>query len=447
MASETKEHGKTCAEIFRLAGRVRAEVMIESSDSALTRFAGNVISQNVADSSTSVSVRLTDGGRVFRTSFNQTGGAPLADAVTRALAALKLQKKEKGLLPPPAPRPLRPAAPGLYVPATAALKPSFRAAKIAELARFCRARGMECYGTFENGASRLTLANNSGVFASHPETWAAYSVTARKGEGYGWAGHYSPDVSKIDFRGVNARAMEKAAASASPVAAPPGKYTVILEPAAVGDLLFFLAYSGLGGRAWLDGRSFASGALGRRLLHPSITITDDALAGPAAGAPFDFEGMPREKVVLIEKGVARAVVHDRRTAAEAGARSTGHSLPQPNAYGPMPRNLELAPGDSSLGEMIRSTKKGILVTTFHYTNLLRPKTVEMTGMTRNGTFLVENGRVTKALRNMRFTQGVVEALNNVEAVSREREVTNGWGRMCVPAMKLGEFNFSSATKF
>ncbi len=442
-----KEHRNTCAEIFRLAGRVRAEVMLESSESALTRFADNAISQNVAETSTSVSIRLTEGGRVFRTSLNQTGGAALADAVSRALAALRMQKKEKGLLAPPAPRPVSPAAPWLYAPDTASLKPSFRAEKASALARLCRARGMKCYGTLENGSGRLTLANNAGVFASHRETWALYSVTARKGEGYGWAEQYSPDAAGIDYAGVNRRAMEKAAASARPVAAPPGKYTVILEPAAVGDLLFFLGYSGLGGRAWLDGRSFASGALGQRLLHPSITVTDDALSGPAAGAAFDFEGMPRKKTVLIEKGVARAVVHDRRTAAEAGVPSTGHSLPQPDCYGPIPRNLEMAPGDSSLEEMIRSTKKGILVTTFHYTNLLRPKTVEMTGMTRNGTFLVENGRVTKALRNMRFTQGVVEAFNNVEALSRERELINGWGRLCVPAMKISGFNFSSAAGF
>jgi predicted Zn-dependent protease len=442
-----KEHRKTCAEIFRLAGRVRAEVTISSSDSALTRFADNVISQNVAETSVSVSIKLTDKGRVFRVSLNQTGGAALADAVARALAALKLQKKEKGLLPPPAPKPLPSPAPGLYVPSTAALEPSFRAAKAADLARLCRPKGMKCYGTVENGASRLTVANNSGVFASHRETCALYSVTVRKGEGYGWAEQYSPDAAKIDYAGVNARAMEKAAASARPAAVPPGKYTVILEPAAAADLLLFLGYSGLGGRAWLDGRSFASGALGRRLMHPSITITDEALTGPAAGAPFDFEGMPREKVVLIEKGVARAVVHDRRTAAEAGARPTGHALPQPNPYGPLPQNLEMAAGDSSLGEMIRSTKRGILVTAFHYTNLLRPKPVEMTGMTRNGTFLVENGRVTKALKNLRFTQSVVEALGRVEALSREREVVYGWGRMCVPAMKIRDFNFSSSTGF
>ncbi len=438
---------KLCAEIFRLAGRVRAEVIMESSESALTRFADNVISQNVAETSTRVSIRFTDKGRVFRTSLNQTGGAALADAVRRGLAALKLQKKEKGLLSPPAPRPVGPAAARLYAPGTASLEPSFRAEKAADLARLCRARGMKCYGTVENGASRLTVANNSGVFASHRETWALYSVTARKGEGYGWAEQYSPDASKIDYAGVNARAMEKAAASVRPVPVPPGKYTVILEPAAVGDMLLFLGYSGLGGRAWLDGRSFASGALGKRLLHPSITVTDDALAGPAAGAPFDLEGMPRKRVVLIDKGVARAVVHDRRTAAEAGVPSTGHSLPQPNSCGPMPLNLEMAPGDSSLEEMIRSTRRGILVTTFHYTNLLRPKTVEMTGMTRNGTFLVENGRVTKALRNLRFTQSVVEAFGNVEALSRERELMNGWGRMCVPAMKIRDFNFSSATGF
>ncbi|MDD8013427.1 MAG: TldD/PmbA family protein, partial [Acidobacteriota bacterium] len=410
-------------------------------------FAGNVISQNVAGSSVSASVRLTLDGRVFRASFNQTDPASLKKTMERALAALKLQKKEKGLLPLPRPRALPPAAARLYSPATAALKPSFRAARIAELARLCRGRGMKSYGTLENGAGRLTVANSAGVFAAHRETWAIYSVTARKGEGYGWAEQYAADAGELDYASVNRRAMDKAAASARPVPIAPGAYTVILEPSAASELILFLGYSGLGGRAWLDGRSFASGRLGRRLLHPSVTITEDALSGPAAGMPFDFEGQPRRRVTLVDRGVVKAVVHDRRTAAEAGTESTGHALPQPNPYGPMARNLTMAPGDPSLEEMIRSTKKGVLVTSFHYTNLLRPKTVEMTGMTRNGTFLVENGRISKALKNLRFTQSVTEALNRVEAVSRERELLGGWGKILMPALKIGGFNFSSSTEF
>ena len=291
------------------------------------------------------------------------------------------------------------------------------------------------------------IANNLGVFAKYRDSYAIHSVTVRDGDGFGWAERAALDARTIDFDGADRTALEKARLSKHPKGVPPGRYTVILEPAAATSLLSYLGVYGFGGQFYNEGQSFVTGKLGKKVVSEKLTLLDNALDGPAAGMPFDYEGRPRRKVALITKGRAEAVVHDRHSAAKAGAASTGHALPLPNTFGPVPLNLSLEKGDTTLAEMIKSTKKGILVTQFHYTNLLRPLTVEMTGMTRNGTFLVEDGRVTAGIKNLRFTESIVSALNRVAAVGSEPELYLEWGRFCATALKLEDFNFSSATEF
>jgi predicted Zn-dependent protease len=192
-----------------------------------------------------------------------------------------------------------------------------------------------------------------------------------------------------------------------------------------------------------------SGRIGRRLLDERVTILDDVRHPGTIGIPFDFEGLPRKTVTLIEKGVARSVVYDRPTAAKEGVVSTGHALPQPNTSGPLPLNLVMQPGDATLEEMIASTEEGILVTHFHYTNLLDPIPLSVTGMTRDGTFRVRNGKVRHPLKNLRFTESVVEAFGRIEAIGREAIYTHafwGGGTVC-PPVKIRGFNFSSETRF
>ena len=440
------DHRKICDRIMRIAGRCHAEAIITSTDSALTRFADNVISQNVSNTSTEISVRVMDRGRVTRFSLNQPTEAALKTAFATALASLGTQKKDPRLTPLAGPVRITETK-KLFFPGTAAATPDERAARIASLVKKCKKTGAIAYGTYETGLSATTVANSLGVRAFHKESYAVYSATVRHGDGFGWAEAPAFDAREIDFDRVDRAAMEKARLSRNPRSIKPGHYTVILEPAAAADLMFYMGIYGFGAQFYQEGQSFVTGKLGKKVMSPEITIEDNALDGPSAGMPFDYEGRPRQKVTLIDKGVARAVVHDRKTAALAGTKTTGHALPMPNTYGPIPMNLSLAKGSVSLEEMIKSTEKGILVTTFHYTNLLKPLTVEMTGMTRNGTFMIENGRVAYPIKNMRFTESAVEAFNRIEAVGDEPQAYMSWGRICAPALKIRGFNFSSATEF
>ena len=305
---------------------------------------------------------------------------------------------------------------------------------------------MAC-GTVENGVEAYTIANNLGLYAEHRETFAMHSVTVRHRDGSGWAEQPACRVSEIDFKRLNETARAKAAASRAPREIKPGKYTVILEPNAAVGLLSYLAVYGFGGQLYNEGRSFTAGKLGRKVLSPLLSMEDNSLDGGAPGLPFDFEGQPRTRVTLVENGVLKAVVHDRKTAKKARTASTGHALPQPNNVGPIPLNVSVKPGQGTLADLIKGTERGILVTQFHYTNLLKAQTVEMTGMTRNGTFMVENGKIAYPIMNMRFTQNMVEAFGNIEAVSAETGLVAEWGRMRCPAMRLAGFNFSSSTKF
>jgi len=440
------DHKNICDRILRLAGRAAAEVIITSTDSALTRFADNVISQNVSNTATEISVRVMDKGRVTRFSLNQPAAPVLMAAFSRALATLKTQKKDPHLMA--LPKPVRVAEnKKLFFPGTAALPPSERAERIGSLIKKCRKTGAVACGTYENGAAATTVANTNGVRSFHKETYASYSVTVRDGAGFGWAESSSPDARRIDFDLVDRTAMLKARLSRKPRSVKPGKYTVILEPAAAADLMFYMGIYGFGAQFYQEGQSFVTGKLGKKVLSEKITIVDNALDGLSAGMPFDYEGLPKQKITLIDKGVARSLAHDRKTAAAAKTKSTGHALPMPNTHGPIPFNLAMAAGDTSLEEMIKSTKEGILVTTFHYTNLLKPLTVEMTGMTRNGTFMIKNGRIAYPIKNLRFTDSAVGAFNRVEAVGNKPQTYLSWGKVVAPALKIRDFNFSSATEF
>lgn len=437
---------KVCEKIFKLAGKAQCEVTAEKRDGALTRFADNVISQNVASASLYFSVRLLEGGRSAQFGFNQADDDALKRSVASGLEILRRQKKDPALLPLAKPRPL-PAGLNLYDRETAELSPSFRAGRAAELAKACRKAGQVACGTVENGVEEYTIANNLGLYAEHRETYVIHSVTVRDHDGSGWAEQPAHRVGEIDFERINETARAKASASRNPRNIKPGRYTVILEPNAAVGLLSFLAVHGFGGQLYNEGRSFTAGKLGRQVLSPLLSMEDNSIDGGAPGLPFDFEGQPRTRVVLVENGVLKAVVHDRKTAKKARTTSTGHALPQPNNAGPIPLNVSVKPGQGTLADLIKGTERGILVTQFHYTNLLKAQTVEMTGMTRNGTFMVENGKIACPIMNMRFTQNMVEAFGNIEAVSGETSLVEERGRMRCPAMRLSGFNFSSATKF
>jgi PmbA protein len=241
--------------------------------------------------------------------------------------------------------------------------------------------------------------------------------------------------------------VEKAERSRDPRTAEPGAYTVILEPAATSTIMQFLAFLGLGAKPFLEERSFMSGKIGEKIASELITIVDDPIAPDSLGLPFDFEGSPARRVALIERGVAAGVVWDRTTAMKGGRESTGHALPPPNPYGPVPLNLRMEPGESTIEQIIASTERGLLVTRFHYSNVVNEKEAILTGMTRDGTFLIEDGRIAHGVKNLRYTQNAIEALSNVEAVGDKTEISTElfFGGSRAPALKIRDFKFSSST--
>jgi predicted Zn-dependent protease len=267
--------------------------------------------------------------------------------------------------------------------------------------------------------------------------------------GSGYAAAASQDVRDLNAEVLAREAIEKAQRAQNPIALEPGEYTVVLEEYAVSDLLHFLALMSFHALAVQEERSFVRGHFGEAVMHPTVTLWDDGLSPETFSMPFDYEGVPKQKVTFVENGVARAVTYDSFTAAKEAKSSTGHSLPAPNTVGPLPLHMFLAPGDASKQELIRSVTRGVLVTRFWYTRVVHPLKVIMTGMTRDGTFLIENGEVTLPIKNMRFTTSYVDALKHVKQIGRETKLAHEtWLGISTrnPALLLDGFNFTGVTQ-
>jgi predicted Zn-dependent protease len=442
------EAKQICDKVLSYSSTDETEVIIQSGSSALTRFANNQIEQNVNETGASLSVRTVFGKKVGRASTNMLDEKSLRRMVEAAEILARVQPDDEELLPMPQVQ--RYTELKNYVEATSQFGPKERAQALESLILRCRKeRNLTASGIFSTESRVLALANSKGLFACDRMTESVFSATVMTEDSAGWAEETSKDVREIDVEKVSGVAIEKAVSSRKPVSIKPGEYTVILEPSAAGDLLIFLGWLAFGALAYQEGRSFLSGKLGQKVFGENITIEDNVFHDMASGLPFDFEGMPRQRVSLIEKGVAKNVVHSRRTAKKAGTQTTGHGLPEPNTSGPIPLNLALAPGNSTLEEMVKSTEKGILVTQFHYTNPVNPMKLILTGMTRNGTFLIEKGKVNGAVKNLRFTESLEKVLSNVEMLGKELVKTRGFfgGGLVTPAMKVRNFTFSSATEF
>ncbi|MGZ6536632.1 MAG: TldD/PmbA family protein, partial [Actinomycetota bacterium] len=306
---------------------------------------------------------------------------------------------------------------------------------------------VDAAGYVETSANEVFIASSSGVRAYTTSTQAGCSVMAIAENSSGFAESVERKLSSLDVPALAERAVRKAEVGRDPVPVEPGAYTVVLEPAATSTLLQFLAFLGFGAKSFLEGRSFMTGRIGEQIMNEKITIVDDPTAPDALGLPFDFEGTPSSRVVLVDRGVARDVVWDRTTGKKAGRQSTGHGLPPPNPMGPLPLNLRMQPGDQSLDQLIASTERGLLVTRFHYANVVAEKETILTGMTRDGTFAINDGKIAHGVKNLRFTQNAIEALSNVEGVGDKTETSTElfFGGSRAPAIKVRDFKFSSAT--
>ncbi len=450
--------------IRRFSSADEVEALFTSSRFALTRFANNTIHQNVEEENSIVSVRANLAGRTARATANQFDDESLRRAVSAAESLARVQAPDPDLLPMPTAeeaegRMGESPVPTRFFDETAAITPADRAEVVKRIVSIASKHKLTAAGIYSNSAAEEGIFNSRGLANWHRQTLAEISLTMLAGDSSGWQKANSPAVRNLDPARLAETAAQKAVESAHPREIAPGKYTVILEPAAVLDMAGFMFWD-FGGVALLDQRSFLNDRIGTKLFGENINIRDDAQHPLQAGAPFDGEGMRRQPVQLVEKGVVKRVVYARGTArkmknseyaAKAGPiAATGHGFPLPNEMGEMPMNIvfDAAENTQSVNEMIASTERGVLVTRLWYIREVDPYEKIVTGMTRDGTFLVENGKVQCGLRNFRFNQSLISMLSNVEAMSAPLRASGEEAfDMVVPAMKVREFNFTEATKF
>jgi predicted Zn-dependent protease len=330
---------------------------------------------------------------------------------------------------------------------TADATPEFRAEGVRAVIAAADAAGVLAYGSFSNDAEAIAVANSAGIRAAEGRTSAQLlTVHMSPDGGTGYAEAVSMDATTIDAAAIGREAATKARASDRPVSVPAGDYPVVLEEYAVVDITDQLGYVGFNALSVQESRSFAEP--GRRIGSDLVTIVDDGSDRNGLPMSFDFEGVPKQRVTLVEGGICRDVVYDSQTAARAGRSSTGHGLPAPNPWGPFPLNAVMSAGTTSRDELIGGLDRGLLVTRFHYTNVVHPKLAIITGMTRDGTFLVEGGKIVGPVRNLRYTQSYLDALAGVSAVSSERKCIRGFlGAAVVPALRIDGWTFTGVTEF
>jgi len=471
--------GEIFNRIRKLSTADEVEVLFSGGRFALTRFANNTIHQNVAEENSTVSVRTVFGGRTARASTNKFDDDSLRRVVEASEKLAKVQHPDPDLLPMPDAQEAAgssstgsaggsaratPAIPSRYFEQTAGITPEQRAVGVKKIVGVAQRHNLTTAGVVSSAESCEGIFNSRGLSDWHTQTLAEISITMLAADSSGWQKANSPDVANLDPLALAETAAQKAVDSARPREIPAGKYTVILEPAAVLDIVGFMFwdYSGV---AILDQRSFLTGRMGTKLFGDNITIWDDVGHPLQTGSPFDGEGVRRQRVALVENGVMKRVVFARATAErmkrseyrdKAGPiAATGHGFPLPNEIGEMPLNIVFAgPSRSDANQpqtaeqMIASTERGVLVTRLWYIREVDPYEKMLTGMTRDGTFLVENGRVRGGVRNFRFNESLIHMLSNVEAMSKPvRSCGEESFDMVVPAMKVREFNFTEVTKF
>jgi predicted Zn-dependent protease len=426
------------------AGASEAEALVVAGESALTRFANSEIHQNVLSAEVFVNLRFVRGRRVGVASSGRMDEEGVRALVERAgaIAANVEELEDWAGLPDADPVPELHAG---WSERTAHASPELRAEGVRAVIAAADEAGVTAYGSFSTDGEAIAVASTKGIRAAERRTSSQLlTVTMGPGNGTGYAEQCAVDATTIDAAAIGREAADRARTSANPVDIEPGDYPVVLHHYAVVDLLDMLGYLGFSALAVQEDRSFFE--QGKQVASPLVTILDDGRDPAGLPMGFDAEGVPKQRLALLDKGVCCDLVYDAQTAARVGRRSTGHGLPAPNPYGPFPTNMVMAAGDASLDELVGGLDRGLLVTRFHYTNPVHGKRVIITGMTRDGTFLVEGGRVAGPVRNLRFTMSYLDALANVEAVSRERRCIRGLlGGSVVPSVRVSSFSFTGAT--
>ena len=463
-----KDSADLAAEVLDLVGRAaggaEAEVQVDRTDYALTRFANSFIHQNVAERTVGVRLRLHVQGRTAAGSTTLTDPDALHVLVDRTLAAARLCPPDPQWPGLAGTAPIQPAPP--VDEATTHATPEDRANRVR--AFVAAADGLETAGYCSTLRWSSTFANSAGQEATAQAAQAVLDGIARagaaadspRGAADGLARLAAARLADLDGSALGARAAHKARAATDPYELPPGRYEVVLEPTAVADLLTVIAFYGLNGKAVNERRSFVE--LGADQFDASLSLVDDPFAVGSTALPFDCEGTPRQRLAFVDGGTTSAVAHDRRTAAQAGTASTGHALPGGAAAGAIPVALRLLPGpagaevgevdgpaaDTAVAALVAQVERGLLVTDNWYTRVLDPRTLVVTGLTRNGLWLIENGQITRPVQNLRFTQSYPDALAPGAVLgigSHAVAIPNGWWEgmtLHAPALRLRSWNYT-----
>ncbi|HEV2755515.1 MAG TPA: metallopeptidase TldD-related protein [Actinomycetota bacterium] len=435
------------AAVLDLPGADGVEVVVNASSAGVTRYANSQIIQNTERDELRVYVRVVTGGRAAAATTNQLSPGKLERAARAALEAAESSPPDEdfpGLADPAVVGRAEPI--GRCDEATSQTTAAERAAAVRGI--LAAAAGGSAAGIVETGTQAYGVFNSNGIDCFDTFTRAVTTALVDDGVATGWAEASSHAVGDLDWEGVGRVGAEKAAAGHDAGDAAPGEYEVVLEPPAVAVLLDYLSYVGFGAKQVLDGESFLASRTGAEVAAPSVTITDDAWHPRSVGIGFDFEGVPRRRVAVIDGGIAREPVTDLRTAPQVGSEPTGHNSGS-NEFGPYASNVVLEVGDQTYEDLVGGVSDGLLVTRFHYVNVLdRPSTL-LTGMTRDGTFRIRDGAIAEPVRNLRFSQSVLEALASVAGVGRDLSAFapdfSSFGSTVAPAVRVGAFRFSSGT--
>lgn len=418
----------------------RKEVGIIINSEELTRFANNIIHQNVAEENLSLFVRVGKGKKKVILTTSSIGDERIRELINSIDELLDSQPETEELFLP-MPEYVPEYKTDIFTPS-----PEERGSIVKKFIEKGVKHSIDTFGAVSENISEIGVVNSLGVESYGVITYAHEKVMYI-GEGSGYQEEIGRDLRSINSEVISERALQKCLDSKNPIDLEPGIYTVILEPLAVGEMLEQLGYFGFSAKAVQEKRSFISLYAGQKVFNDNITIYDDGLDPNGIIVPIDFEGVPKRRVDLIKNGVVIGPVYDTNTAVKDGKKSTGHALPPPS-WGPMPLNLFFVPGDKKVEDMIQNTEKGILVTRFHYVNaFLDPVRVLATGMTRDGTFLIENGKISKPIKNLRFTQSFLDVLSNTIEISRETLLVPCLWFARVPTIKVENFNFTGKTEF
>jgi len=433
MAILSKEEAQQIlTKALKLSNADECEVILNGSVEGNIRSARNAVSTAGEKSKMTLSINATYGKKTGNTTINEFDDASLEKGMRRAEELARLAPENPEYMPLLGPQNYKESI--TYNPATAALTSSDRAEAAFQSIKVAKAANLESAGFLNNATTFVAMQNSKGLFAYNKETDVSFSVTIRnqEGTGSGYAGQSFHDFSKLDTLTQTKIAADKAITSAGAKAIEPGKYTVILEPMAAGGLIRFMM-NGFNGRSADEGRSFMSKKgggtrVGEQLFSDKVTIYSDPLHPDLPSPTWTSSGFPQDKNIWVQNGVVKSLSYSRYWASKKNVKP----IPEPSAF-------IMEGGNGSIADLIKGTEKGILVTRFWYTRMVDPQTLTLTGLTRDGTFYIENGKIKFPVKNFRFNESPIIMLNNLEALGKPVRS----GNMIIPPMKIRDFTFTS----